>query len=87
MSTDPTNPDDPLVEKLLAQPSHCPYCGSDQLDAGPPRLRDYEDGYLCRVQCLDCRATWTEIYTVTAAANLKPGPAPAADEPDVEVAE
>jgi formate dehydrogenase maturation protein FdhE len=39
---------------------HCPYCGSDDLDA---RGAEFDDNYCTRsIQCCSCKKEWTDIY-------------------------
>lgn len=48
---------------LMSSGLLCPYCGSKNLDAGPPNCGDY---LIYRfVNCLDCNKEWTENYTLT----------------------
>jgi hypothetical protein len=45
------------------QGAECPECASDQLDYDN---FDFESGKVWqRVMCLDCEATWDDIYTFT----------------------
>jgi len=41
----------------------CPFCGSDQLDAGP--MDDQEQVIYQNVVCRVCQREWTDSYTLT----------------------
>jgi hypothetical protein len=48
-------------ENYVSHPNHCPYCESDDIDAGQGADFDEE---LCTVGvlCNDCGKTWTDVY-------------------------
>lgn len=47
----------------LAKNSQCVHCKSDQIEGGHVAVEAGEAWQY--VQCLDCRQSWTEIYTMT----------------------
>ncbi|MCI0421514.1 MAG: hypothetical protein L0312_20195 [Acidobacteria bacterium] len=55
-------PDNPFEKKVFDNPTRCPKCGSDQIDAS-----DY-DGHgrelTCKVNCNGCDLEWSEAYTL-----------------------
>ena len=42
--------------------NHCPYCGSDDIEAGPIQ---FDNDLNAKVTCLTCWKTWTEFYKVS----------------------
>lgn len=45
-----------MIEKYIANPTLCPFCGSSEINAS-----DF-DGYTGRVDCDNCDETWYEEY-------------------------
>jgi hypothetical protein len=54
-----------LTAKLWADCSHCPNCGSDDLDAG--RLSPDGPNAVSEVECKNCGCRWREHYQFTRA--------------------
>lgn len=50
--------------------SHCPNCGSENIEGGS---NSDTDGDWCSkdVRCLDCKATWDDIFTLSGYDNLQ----------------
>jgi transposase-like protein len=49
--------------KYVACPNHCPYCGSNDIEANAPEV----DGphAWADVTCNDCGKEWQDVYTLT----------------------
>jgi hypothetical protein len=50
------------IDKYFAHSGqHCPFCNSDQIQAGEMGVPNYHMAYQ-DVQCLICQKTWTDEY-------------------------
>jgi hypothetical protein len=54
---------DEAEAKYLASPDHCPFCDSEQIEAGP--YRSEELSVISTVSCTSCGEAWVDEYTVT----------------------
>lgn len=48
--------------------NHCPHCNSTNIESGP--LEADGDSASADVTCHDCKSEWTDVYTLTAYADL-----------------
>lgn len=47
-------------QKYLANPTACPYCGSEHIDAGK---YDFEGTQVwSQIKCRNCREEWRDVY-------------------------
>ena len=49
------------IRKYLANPNHCPYCGSQNIESGK---MDWNDPLAQAVSCPDCNKSWQDILKV-----------------------
>lgn len=53
----------PDFKAYLESPNHCPWCGSDNIEAG---ASDFDANYgSLDVSCHTCGKDWQDIYTLT----------------------
>lgn len=62
-----------LTAILTSHKDVCPACNGDQLDSVRLEGAEYEQRFECAIVCLDCGASWVEIYKPVAGCNFRPG--------------
>lgn len=53
----------------LKQPFKCPYCGTDDINAGRPELTN--TNYYAKVECEECHEKWMDMYMLTHAYSIE----------------
>lgn len=55
----------------MDNPNECPYCESGDLDS---RAKEWDDDIIIvPIECEDCGASWSEIYSLTGAGGFERG--------------
>jgi len=51
-----------IQKKYLESPNHCPFCGTNEIDADRPEV--VGNIIVVNVECSKCHMIWTDIYTL-----------------------
>jgi len=53
------------IEAYLKDSVHCPFCGSENIEAGQFDVSEGDKSAWQNVWCNDCKKRWQDVYTLT----------------------